>query len=96
VGEVRVKYITYTPKYNRARRSCSDWAVGWMKWGSIPGTHERFLLLQNIWTSYGAHAVSCPMVTGGSFCGGVVMNLTTHPHVVPRLRMGGAVPLLFL
>ena len=41
-----------------------------MKWGSIPSRHKRFILLQNIWASYGVHAASCPMVTGGFFLWG--------------------------
>lgn len=44
--------------------------MGWMIRDSIPGSHKRFLLLQNIWTNFEAHAASCPVGTGGSFCVG--------------------------
>jgi hypothetical protein len=39
-------------------------------------------------TGSGAHPASCTMRTGGPFPGGVKrgrgVNLTTHPHLVPR------------
>jgi len=37
-----------------------------------------------------AHLATYPMSTGSYFLGG--MQLTTHSHLMPRLKMHGAIP----
>ena len=54
-------------------------------------------VLQNVHTGSGAHPASYSMITGALFGGGWncrSLKLTTHLHLVPRLRMSGAIPLL--
>jgi hypothetical protein len=58
--------------------------------GSIPSRGERIFSLASAQTGSGAHPTPCTMGTGGPFpgvkrCRGV--TLTTHPHLVSRLRM---------
>jgi hypothetical protein len=47
-----------------------------------------FSLRHHVQTGSGVHPASYPMDTGGSFSRGV--ELTTHLHLEPRLRMRGA------
>jgi len=75
--------------------------MGWMVWGSNPGAGEGandFLSCTPIQT--------CPIVPT-AFCttdtctfprgkSGWGVAFTTHPHLAPRLRMSGAIPLLYL
>jgi hypothetical protein len=59
---------------------------------------QRFLL-QNVQTGSGAHPASYALMAG-DFCprgkGTGTCKLTTYLHIVPRLRMSGATPLLLL
>jgi len=56
----------------------------WTVWASNPGRGKRFVsLLQNVQTGAGALFRRC----------GQGLNLTTHLHLVPRLRMSGTIPL---
>jgi hypothetical protein len=43
--------------YNRWQNQNSNYATGWTTRGSIPGTANRFSLLQIIQTSSSAHSV---------------------------------------
>jgi hypothetical protein len=55
-----------------------------------PTEAEDFSSSLCVQTGSGAHPASCPMGTGGSFSGvkrGRGVTLTTHPRLVPRLRM---------
>jgi hypothetical protein len=64
----------------------TDWTTGVRS----PTETEDFSSSLCIQTSSGAHPATCTMGTGSPFlgvkCGRDVM-LTTHPHLVPRLRM---------
>jgi hypothetical protein len=51
-----------------------------------------FSLLQNVQTGSWAHAASYSMGTGGKAVG--ACRQTIHFHLVPRLRMCGATPVL--
>jgi hypothetical protein len=66
----------------------SDYGLG--DRGSIPDRAENFSSSLCVQTGSAAHLASCTMVPGvispGVKCGRGVM-LTTHPHLVPRLRM---------
>jgi hypothetical protein len=56
----------------------------------FPTVAEDFSSNPCVQTGSGAHPASYPMGTGGSFPGvkrGRGVTLTTHPHLVPRLRM---------
>ena len=74
----------------------ATYATDWTARGSNPVGERDISLLQIIQTGSGAHLAFCSMGTGflprgQSRRGG---RLTTHIHLVPRLRMSGAVPLL--
>ena len=58
-----------------------------------PSGAQGFFLYLNVLTSSVSHAVSCFMGTGGSVVGikQVIDKLTTRLHLVPRLRITGAV-----
>jgi hypothetical protein len=64
----------------------ADWTTG-----VRPRTEaENFSSSLCVQTGSGAHPASCTMCTGGPFPGGKCgrgVKLTTHPHLVPRLRM---------
>jgi hypothetical protein len=76
--------------------SCVSWKAQLLQrpgyrlngWGTsvwFPVGARDSSLLHRIQTSSGAHQTAYLMGTGGSFAGGKV--LTTHLHLVPRLRM---------
>jgi len=57
---------------------------------------QTLFLIQNAQTGFGAHTASYFMYTG-DFCRGLSgqgVKLTTHLHLVSRLRMSGAIPLI--
>jgi hypothetical protein len=58
-----------------------------------PSGAQGFCLYLNVLTSSVSHAFSCFMGTGGSVVGikRVIGKLTTRLHLVPRLRITGAV-----
>jgi hypothetical protein len=71
---------------------CNSQAMGWglRNW-------EIFVLLKMFETSCVTHPTSCPVETGDSLSQGYiswVLRLSTHFHLVLRLWMHGAVPLL--
>jgi hypothetical protein len=71
------------------------YATGWPVGGSNTATGPKFSPLQNVQTSCGAHPVSYSMGTGVLSRGKVArMCRTTGLHLVPRLRMSGAIPQL--
>jgi hypothetical protein len=49
----------------------------------------NFSLHHRVQNGSGAHSASCPMGTGALSLG---VKLTTHLHLVPRSRVGGAIP----
>jgi hypothetical protein len=58
-------------------------------WGSIPGRGKRFSLLHSVQTGSGIHPASYSMGTG-ALSPGIKwpgMELTTHPHLVLKLRI---------
>jgi hypothetical protein len=62
-----------------------------------PGFDSRqckIFLLHSVQTDSGAHPASYPMGPGGTFPGSKAagVKLTTHFHLVPRSRNGGAIP----
>jgi hypothetical protein len=64
----------------------TDWTTGFRS----PTEPEDFSSSPCVQTGSGAHPASCTMGTGGPFPGikrGRGVTLTTHPHLVPRLRM---------
>jgi len=57
------------------------------------GSNGIFSLDHSVQTGSGAHQASCPMGTGDlSRRRGRGAKLTTHLHLVPRLRKRGAIP----
>jgi hypothetical protein len=63
----------------------TDWTTGVRS----PTEAEDFPSSLRVQTGSGAHPASCPMGTGGPFPGvkrGRCVMLTTHPHLVSRLR----------
>jgi hypothetical protein len=60
------------------------------EWGSIPGSGKKIFPQ----TSSEAHQASYPIGTVGLFPGtkrGRGVTLTTHPHLMPRSKMRGAI-----
>jgi hypothetical protein len=57
--------------------------------GSIRGRHKGFFSSYCVQTRSGAHPVSCPMGTGGTFSGGKARpeRDSDHSHLVLRSRM---------
>ena len=68
-------------------------ATVWLAWGFNCCRGKRFCFLQNIQTSSAAHSDSCSVSTM-VLTSGWVMQLTILLHLVPRLRITGAIPLL--
>jgi hypothetical protein len=62
-----------------------------MVWCLNPGMGKRFSFLRSMQTGSVANPVSCSMHTRVLSGGG---GLITHLHLVPRLRMSGAIALL--
>jgi len=62
-------------------------------WGLNFCRVKKFSFLQNIQTSSGAHPTSCSVSTM-VISSGWAMTLTILLHLVPRLRITGAIPLL--
>jgi hypothetical protein len=67
----------------RARRSGVLFPVG----------ETDFSVIQNVHTGSGPHGTFCRGVSPLGY-GGRCVKVTTHVHLVERLRMNGAVPLL--
>jgi hypothetical protein len=64
-----------------------------------PASAREISLLQNVQTSFGAHLASYSVRIGVLFWGGggsrrQWVNVTTHFHLISRLRMSWAIPLL--
>jgi len=62
-----------------------------------PGRGKTFSLLQDMQTGSGAHPASYSMGTKKVLSHGPCnrgVKLTTHLHLVPRLRIGGAISIL--
>jgi ABC-type branched-subunit amino acid transport system permease subunit len=57
------------------------------------GNDGIFSLCHHIHTGSGAYPAAYPMDTVGKEDRPWAMKLTTHLHLVPRLRMHGAIPL---
>ena len=73
------------------------WATRWTFWGSNTSRGERFRFSQTVQTSSGTHSIFDSLGTGVLCSGGLSdlgVKLTTHFHLVPTLRMIGAVSLL--
>jgi hypothetical protein len=72
---------------------CTDYATGWMIWGSFLGRATNFSVLENIQTCFGTHPASESMGTR-------VLNPgvkkqwheTEHSYPMLRLRMSGDIP----
>jgi hypothetical protein len=89
-----------TVTFNRPRQNSSvvyRWATGWMIEGSSPGRSWEFFSSlprrDRLWGS--------PNLLSNEYQGlfpwgqsGWSVKLTTHPHLVPRSRMRGAIPSL--
>ena len=77
-------------------RNSVEGLKGWAVQGSNSGwDYISYLsLLQNVLTLPGAHPVGTRFLFWGQSGRGV--NLTTYLRQVPRVRMGGAIPLLHL
>jgi hypothetical protein len=58
----------------------------------FPAEAGNFSFHHLVQNGAGAHPASYPVGTRGSFPSGRGVKLTTHPHVVPRSRMRGAIP----
>ena len=54
-----------------------------------PNSREVVLLLCSVQTTTWAQQASCSVCTTGTFLG---MRLPTHFHLLPSLRMSGAIP----
>jgi hypothetical protein len=65
----------------------TDQSIHWLKVHQIvvwfPAWASNFPVLQSIQTGTGAHPISCLMS----------VKLTTHPHLVPSLRISRGIPL---
>jgi hypothetical protein len=69
--------------------------MGWVVRDSNPCSGKIFSDLRNFHAVSGAHPTSYSMGTGVVSRGlGARMLLSIHFHIVPRLRMSGATPLL--
>jgi len=81
---------------DRQHSPYSDTATGWTDRSSNPSTSKRYLSSENIPTSSGPpppRTQSVPVFCAwGKEAGGIM--LTTHLQLPPRLRTGGAIPLL--
>jgi hypothetical protein len=64
--------------------------VQWLGCGSNPGGGQIFLFTINVHTSSGTHPASYSVVLELSGHG---LQLTTHLHLIPRLKMSGALTL---
>ena len=75
----------------------SGQVIGWKIWVLIPGWSKRFFSSQNIQASSGTHPDSFSMGTR-IISPGVQQpgHEVDHSHLVPRLRMCGAIPILLL
>jgi hypothetical protein len=62
--------------------------------GSIPAKNIHVSLHLDVQIGSGVHSILCPMGNGGSPLGKAAggVKLATHFHLVPRLRMHGAIP----
>jgi hypothetical protein len=58
----------------------------------IPAKERGFMFSRHVQTGCGAHTISCSMGTGVLSRRGV--KLTTHSHLVHRLRQNGAIRIL--
>jgi hypothetical protein len=62
-----------------------------------PERGKRFSLLQNVQTSSGAHPASSSIATGVLSLGVKQLGFEAdHLHLMPRLRMRGAIPPLLI
>jgi hypothetical protein len=70
--------------------------MGWVILDSNHGEAKDFSILQIVQTALGAHPASYSMGTEvlSRRKSGRNVKLTTHPHLVPRLKINGAMPLL--
>jgi hypothetical protein len=98
----RIKYFALSrqPVYNWSRLLNRSWRSifgrGWKVRNSNPVKRGDFSLLQNVQTGSRAHPASYSMRTDSLSRGqsGQSVKLTTHHHVVPRLRGSGSTLLL--
>ena len=71
--------------------------MGWKIWVLIPGWSKRFFSSQNIQASLRAHpdpySMGTKIISPGVYQPGCEVD---HFHLVPRLRMCGAIPILLL
>jgi hypothetical protein len=83
VAHVIRRYLAYRPGYS------------WKPLGSNPGGNKRFFLLQNVQTCTGyiptSFTVDCRAFSHSAKRPGREVK---HFHLMPRLRTGGAIPLL--
>jgi hypothetical protein len=96
---IRVFFSCSYCRLPRKKRKCSvsisDQATGWRTGVRFPTGVGIFSLRHRIQTRSGTHPASYPMGTGGLFPrvqSGRGVKLTTHLHLVPRLRMREAIP----
>jgi hypothetical protein len=77
------------------RSQYSEQTTASMKRGQISVKANDLALLQKVQTGSGASCSMCTgVLSGGLSCRGV--QLTTHLHIVPELRISGAMPLFLL
>jgi hypothetical protein len=85
-----------TPQKIRGVVAGNTKATGWTVQDSNLTSSKRYSKLQNVQTGSTVHPASCSMGTAVLSWGlnGQGVKLTTHLHLVTRLRMSGAIPLL--